>query len=87
MLGKGDISVSQTSIFDPLTLKFDQLFRNFNLGHKFLTWGGRPSPGYHMLHVHSLLQDLLRHPIFFYLVTLSLKFDLLKKTSTLAIAS
>ena len=34
MLGKGGISVLQTSIFDlvTLTLKFDLLLKNFNLG-------------------------------------------------------
>ena len=36
-VGEGGISVLQTSIFDlvTLTLKFDHLFKNFNLGHNF----------------------------------------------------
>ena len=63
-----------TIIFDlvTLTLKFDLLLKNFNLGHNFRTRSDRAF----ILHVYSLWQDLSQCSIIFDLVTLTLKFDL-----------
>ena len=57
-----------TIIFDlmTLTLKFDLLFKNFNLGHNL--WTVRDSTQY------SLWQDLSNHTVIFYLVTLTFNF-------------
>ena len=64
--------------FDPviLTLKFDLLFKNFNLGHNL--WPQKRH-GFHISHVYSQWQDLSLHSIIFDLVTLILNFDLLFK--------
>ena len=43
------------------------------------------SQGFHISHIHSLWQDLSSDTNIFYLVTLTLDFDLLLKTLTLAI--
>ena len=76
-----------TKIFDlvTLTLKFDLLLKNFNLGHSFLTRRGRAFI-FHMYIPCDKTFPWVQN--FFYLVTLTLKFDLLsKKTLTLVIAS
>ena len=67
-----------TIIFDlvTLTLKFDLLLKNFNLGHNFLT---RSDRAFYIALVYSLWQDLSYGTIIFDLVTLTLKFDLLLK--------
>ena len=65
-----------------LTMKFDLLLKNFNLGHNFLTRSDRV---FYFAHMYSLWQDLSNGIILFYLVTLTLEFDLLLKTLTLAI--
>ena len=61
-----DLSLG-TMIFDllTLTLKFDLLLKNFNLGH-------------HIAHVYCLCQELLHGTMIFDL-TLTLKFDLVLK--------
>ena len=65
-----------TKIFDlvTLTLKFDLLLKNFNLGHSFLTRRGRAF----ILHMYIPCNKTfsMRTKIFD-LVTLTLKFDLL----------
>ena len=70
-----------TIIFDlvTLTLKFDILFKNFNLGHNLRTVRDRAF----IFHVYFLWQDLTHHTIIFHLVTLTLKFDLLFKNFNL----
>ena len=60
-------------IVDLVILKFDLVFRNFDLGHSFLTGRGRVF----IFHVYSLSQDLSPHTIVCGLVTL--KFDLILK--------
>ena len=75
-----DLSLD-TIIFDlvTLTLKFDLLLKNFNLGHNFLIRSGRSF----ILHVYSLRQDLSNCNVIFDLLTLTLKFDLLLKNFNL----
>ena len=70
-------------IFDlvTLTLRFDLLVKNFNLGHNL--WTMRDRALIHISHVYSLRQDLSRHSIIFCLITLTLKFDLLFKNVNL----
>ena len=63
-----------------LTLKFDLLIKNFNLGHSLLTRKGR---AFIFSYVHSLWQDLSMDTKIFDLVTLTLKFDLLLKNFNL----
>ena len=53
--------------------------KNFNLGHNLWTTRDRTF----ILHMYSLWQDLSHHTIIFYLVTLTLKFDLLFKNFNL----
>ena len=66
-----------------LTLKFDLLLKNFNLGHNLWTVRDRALI-FHMC-IPSLWQDLSQshHTIFFDLVTLTLKFDLIFKNFNL----
>ena len=59
-----------------LTLKFDLLLKNFNLGHIFQT---RRDRGFHIAHVYSLGQDPSPGTIIFDVVTLTLKFNLFLK--------
>ena len=68
-------------IFDlvTLTLKFDLLFKNFNLGHNLWIMRDRAL----IFHMSLKGQDLSHHTIIFYLVTLTLKFDLLFKNFNL----
>ena len=47
----------------------------------------RKRQGFDISHVYSLWQDLSHHTIIFYLITLTLKFDLLSKTLTLVITT
>ena len=61
-----------------LSLKFDLLSIIFNLGHNLRTVRDRAFI-FHMTFVYSLWQDLSHQTIIFYLVTLTLKFDLLFK--------
>ena len=62
--------------FKTLTLKFDLLLKNFEVGHNFLQSSDRTF----ILHM-CVPCDKTFHmvPLFFYLVTLTLKFDLLLK--------
>ena len=64
-----------------LTLKFDLLFKNFNLGHNFLT----KSDGAFIFHM-CIPCDKVFHMVLyiFDLITLTLKFDLLLKSLNLA---
>ena len=64
-----------------LDLEVWPTFENLNLSYNFLI---RRDKAF-ILHVYSLWQDLLHGTIVFDLVTLTLKFDLLLKTLTLAI--
>ena len=71
-----------TKIFDlvTLTLMFDLLLKNFNLGHSFLTRRVRTF----ILHMYIPCDKTFPWvPIFFYLLTLTLKFDLLLKNFNL----
>ena len=64
-----------TKIFDlvALTLKFDLLSKNFNLGHRLLTRRGRAF----IFHMYIPCDKTFpRVPKFWDLVTLTLKFDL-----------
>ena len=60
-----------TIIFDLMTLKFDLLLKNFNLGHNFLNRSDRAF----LLHMCFYIQCT----VIFDLMTLTLKFDLLLK--------
>ena len=62
--------------FWPSDLDLWLTFKNFNLGHGFLT---RRERVFYISYVHSLWQDLPTGTNIFYLVTLTLKFDLLLK--------
>ena len=55
-----------------LTLKFDLLLKNFNLGHNFFY-----QRCFHIAHVYYIWQELSHGTVIFDLVTLTLKFDLL----------
>ena len=73
-----------SKIFDlvTLTLKFDLLLKNFNLGHSFLARRGKAF----IFHMYILCDKTF--PWVPKFLTLTLKFDLLqKKTLTLVIAS
>ena len=75
-----------TDVFDlvTLTVKFDLLSKNFDLGHIFLTRRGRAF----ILHMYIPCDTTFPWGTnVFDLVTLTLKFDLLLKTLTLAITS
>ena len=71
-----------TKIFDlvTLTLEFDLLLKNFNLGHSFLTRRGRAF----IFHLYIPCDKTFPWvPKFFDLVTLTLEFDLLLKNFNL----
>ena len=65
-----------TKIFDLVTLTFDLLLKNFNLGHSFLTRRGKAF----ILHMYIPCDKTFPWvPKFFDQVTLTFKFDLLLK--------
>ena len=68
-----------TIIFDLVTLKFELISKNVNLGYNIWTM----RDGFHISHVYSLWQDRTLNTIIFDLMTLTLKFALLIKNFNL----